>query len=468
MTTSWMQTAWDQTTALVATIALAGLMSSSDKLKLDRTIANANVVQYVSPTGNDANDGLSAGAPITLETALNRAPKAWTGTNQIIMAAGTYTTATASYLIPTGTSYGEPLTLLASSFTTALTRTSTTISGVVVTDSTLSMTTDQYKGYVLRFTSGANAVSNIRYTIQSNTATAFTLCHLSLTPAPTAGDTFVVESPAVTWAHSGLRIEGPICALGIKFSSASSSAIISLANGAIASFEACESIGAGSVTIRTNAYFKAIGLQFGSGLGPGLASTSGGSANQYSCFYHHGSAGFTVSTKGAFYGSLIQAVTGTSGTISVISNSTASFLYLDTNQGINVSQASMMVANSTQVQKFTTAGSAIDGIKVDSGSYVEVRNALFTTISGDAIRCDGAGRFKAIAAGSITGSGVTGYGVRLLGGGNASMVVGSTVAGTAGNFKVGSLAAGTWAGLTAGVASADSGATSRGEWIECV
>lgn len=68
----------------------------------------------------------------------------------------------------------------------------------LINDTTKAFTQDQYKGYVLRMTSGA--ANNINTTIYANTPTA--LSTLSISPAPASGDTYqIYQSYTIDGTH---------------------------------------------------------------------------------------------------------------------------------------------------------------------------------------------------------------------------------------------------------------------------
>lgn len=190
---------------------------------------------YVDPVaGLDSNPGTQAKPLLNIETALALIPVSPRRKNRVVLLPGTHTFQNPDALITApwapqssprdASGRAEPLALVGSFTNEVGVRTITTASGtgVVVTDSTLSMTTDQYFGAWIRFITGA--ATGQRRLCFANSAT-------TLTPnAPFAaigiGDTFVVEKNAVTvtWPGDMLLLGAQINMIGIKWLAPTSAA----------------------------------------------------------------------------------------------------------------------------------------------------------------------------------------------------------------------------------------------------
>ncbi len=77
---------------------------------------------------------------------------------------------------------------------TLITSTTTTASGSSITDSTQTPTTDQYRGLMIRFTSGA--ASGINVGIQANNGAGTFTLQTTVSPAPGIGDGYIIYQPA--------------------------------------------------------------------------------------------------------------------------------------------------------------------------------------------------------------------------------------------------------------------------------
>jgi hypothetical protein len=156
-------------------------------------------IVYVSTTGNDGNDGLTAGtAWLTIDKAINNAPAMWTGKNRVYIAAGTYPLARST--LNTGMPIGkdaEPFFLIGvmadsglgvRSLAAGSTTTSLNVAGNV-------LVADALCGLRIRFLTGASA--GLTRTVSQNTTTTIGFMY-PLNSAPLASDTFVIETPATS------------------------------------------------------------------------------------------------------------------------------------------------------------------------------------------------------------------------------------------------------------------------------
>ncbi len=165
-----------------------------------------HVVYVNGDTGDDGNDG-SIGSPVlTIDAALALLPYQWKRKKRIVFQAD------GTYAGPTRIDVGIPSSVNAEPyiwvgrFTTLLSGTTTGSSSTTVTDSGLSMTTNEHVGKFIRFTSGP--ASGERFTIKSNTATVITVKRPGFSPGPGTGAAFVIEEPSVIIEHSYLSVVG--------------------------------------------------------------------------------------------------------------------------------------------------------------------------------------------------------------------------------------------------------------------
>lgn len=415
-------------------------------------------IQYVSPSGVDTNDGLSAGSPITFTTALARAPKAWGGVNQIMMAAGTYTVASNMNInpgVPVGSA--EPLTLVGTAADSGLgTRTSTTISGVVFTDSTLSMTTDQYAGYNLRVTSGA--ASGTIYNIRSNTATALTVYAASVSAV--TGATFVIESPGSVISHAGYKIAGgQICTLNVQFDSTTAAYVT---NNAIWYMERTRISGTGTWNIQDGACVRAVPLGLGGGTpsGPGLASVGSASTTilPLAFIWKDGNSTIAVDRNAGIDGSFFLRGTGT---LQLQDACHGFWGVVDSTKNVVIQRGSRVRGGSlSSIMSNISGGSKLT---VATDAWLSFSNLDVSSSASAGIDITGG---SAIFLNTLSGTGNTTYGILITQGGKCQVPsTVPTIVGTTNAFKVGGLAAAAWASLASGAATCDSGVTARNDLL---
>jgi hypothetical protein len=181
---------------------------------LDITTAALNL--FVDSAGSNSNTGLSGSPVQTLQAAINKVPKIIKHPVTITVGAGNFAGAVVTgFSVQAPSAYDTANSYLHIQGTYQDVKSASTLTGftaasgatfAVATDSTASMTVDQYKGMFLEVTSGTGSTSTLarpaRWLITSNTATAFTLTGSGLT-APAAASGYKVVRPA-TFINSGL------------------------------------------------------------------------------------------------------------------------------------------------------------------------------------------------------------------------------------------------------------------------
>jgi len=171
------------------------------------------VDMFISATGSDTANGTSAAPLLTLDEAARRiGASGYTNYCHYQHAAGTYVLASNAVVsLPCGTGdTSEPPVILGTAVDSGLgsrtTSGATNGSGstfATVTDSAGGLVVNAWKGYILRYTSGAQI--NKEFVIASNTANVFTLCGSQTSPVN--GTTFVVLAPGTIY-RSGNGVIG--------------------------------------------------------------------------------------------------------------------------------------------------------------------------------------------------------------------------------------------------------------------
>jgi len=172
-------------------------------------------------TGSDNNPGTPLRPTLTLDAEFaivarqTGAGRGWASWCHMNAAAGTYTLAASAIVVPPASSGigPEPPVLVGAMADSGLG--ARTVAGssagagatfATVTDTAGGLVVNAWKGYFLRYTSGAQAGK--QYLIDANTANVFTL--VGTQSVPVNGDTYVVESPAtiVRTANNILLVNG--------------------------------------------------------------------------------------------------------------------------------------------------------------------------------------------------------------------------------------------------------------------
>jgi hypothetical protein len=208
---------------------------------------------YVDPTGSDSNNCTAAITPcLTLQAAVAKLPPQWKQKARIIFAAGTYTI-TGVYNLRVGTPIGagEPLVIQGAMEDSGLgerTITGVTTYGsgyvVSVTDNILAPTLDQYEGYFLRMTTCAAGAACVGLTrlIRGNSTGGqfeFNIGSDSSTIKPAVGDKFVIEKPSSIISYNNKFVissigngaptssfQGSVIFNQLRFSSTASAAVL--------------------------------------------------------------------------------------------------------------------------------------------------------------------------------------------------------------------------------------------------
>ena len=192
-------------------------------------IALQPLTLYIDPTGSDSNNGLDPSTPLATPGAAWLLLTSSTRFNYgfIQCAPGTYSfdAATGGVYVngSNGKAQATPPLFIGAFSNEVGTRTTTAAdpNGVVLTDSSLTMTPNQYKGLWVVCTSAANAVNvGARMQIAANDATSVTMS-LPL-PAPVSiGDQFEIQQPTVIFQLNRSCLFGYatnfVGFLGIKF-----------------------------------------------------------------------------------------------------------------------------------------------------------------------------------------------------------------------------------------------------------
>ena len=172
--------------------------------------ASADVFLYADATlGNDANPGTQALPVQTFDKMCTLIPSNWRGNIQAIFAPGQYDI----NRIAAGGGpimFGDPLgaegysLAFVGAFTNEVgTRSASTGSlGDSITDNTLSLTLNQYRGYYVSQLPGSSSAGNCRMIIGNTTGGQFFVNDPFDNPV-VAGDQFVIQKPAVTWNVTG-------------------------------------------------------------------------------------------------------------------------------------------------------------------------------------------------------------------------------------------------------------------------
>jgi hypothetical protein len=172
-------------------------------------ITDQDWIYYADPAGDDGNACTDALHPCkTFRAAWDKLPDHWAGKARIVLAAGTYTeSGEQTFDFGGQLGGGEPLVIqgpMVDSGLGELTITSVATYGsgyvVSVTDSSVSPTLDEYKGYFLRMTTcaaGAGCVGMTRIIKGNSTGGQFdlNLGSTSSSVKPAIGDKFVIEKP---------------------------------------------------------------------------------------------------------------------------------------------------------------------------------------------------------------------------------------------------------------------------------
>jgi hypothetical protein len=200
----------------------AGVMTAGDKSKLDNCIAvGLNTVLYVSPSGNDNNNGNQAHPFKTARKALSQWPFLFTGKCEIHFAPGTYIEPNLIEInvpLPSGSGANIPgLPTLIGAMTSLVGNKAATAAdpgGYVFTSTAITAAVDQYFGQTLYCVSGANAGQS--RLIAGNTAHAFQVTE-GFETGIAIGDVFQIQSSAVTLKFDGgLNVYGPSPFLGLQ------------------------------------------------------------------------------------------------------------------------------------------------------------------------------------------------------------------------------------------------------------
>jgi hypothetical protein len=429
-----------------------------------------DVLQYVdASTGNDANPGSQALPLKTLEAALSRAPALWRGKNRIILAAGNYDitdiNGTGQRIISVGEGVGpdaEPLVIMGSGFTNVLgDRTATSGTANDVTDSTLSMTVDAHVGATLLVLSGAQA--GYRKMIRGNTATQFDF-NDSMPGVMGAGDRFRIERPSAVLRclpAFQLSVVGPnpsnlipsLILKGLKLDA-------TMTPGAFINFDGIGVLatsvelalgGSGSNWVIEGQGMVAANAAIGQ-LCPDILTSFEFASGMY---VHAGDGfnGLNIGDQSEFSGFLVIRDTGIIGGV----NSYLGLINLDAkNSQIYLFEGGQMThspftSKAGRMRACATSATRPGGITLDQGARATFLEGI--DIGG------GAGDGVWVGHGSyaylkqVIGTGNAGFGVNVQKASSVDVLdanTGTTITGTGGNAKVGTLAK-TWANIAAGV-----------------
>ena len=420
-------------------------------------------VRYVSTTGNDLNDGLTTGSAWTsLDKAVDNAPAMWTGKCRIYVAAGTYTYTKRALVsgIPIGR-LAEPFVIVGEMVDSGVgTVTCAAGSTTTVFNTSTTLVNDAHYGARIRFLTGAN--TGLTMGIVSNSTSAISVLVSTNTQqvhpvAPALGDTFVIERPGTVIRIGSSNVSFLIMSngttprlvgagnismgfYGIKWILGGLTWM--LVNGAKTSlcFDSNE------VVLGTLASNSKICVEFGAGINTrNLAFLSGYNDGDAALPFIGNSTMSSIFIQGAFpTGPSCALYTQHLGRLEYFTSliTDKASVHLCYQEGVSgawniragsiyLTEAAILVPYDNIVidgQGLTTVGISVEpNCRLMSPYPISISN-----VNGDAISLRGS--LETLS--TLTGTGNSGYGIRL-GAGAIAKVASSTIAGTAGDIIVG-------------------------------
>jgi hypothetical protein len=378
---------------------------------------------YISTTGNDGNPGTFALPMRTPRAAWLKATTGrWGGRNQIVAAAGTYTLDTANGISYAGAmgveGNGSPISIVGDVTDEQGTRTVTSASatGTVFTDSTLSMTTDEYVGATILCVTGANA--GRRAHIRSNDATSLTLQN-KFPNAISIGNTFKIQRPSVIFtipaASSAIfgHTNGYIGLKNIKFSFTASTSTLVVVDGASVCCEGVEmAMNGGSIIV------NGFGRLLNPSTGPwaqDLTNNPFSSLRACGVFFNGGSGGSILVGNQAVLGG--PAGAGLHVFSSVLTSTLGAGSRIQLQNPIGVSSG-FSLTNNSYLQITDGNAGALPGafsappafasltspIILSNGSYADISQLALTNMTGPCIKVDKLSRATLVTVTGTTGN----------------------------------------------------------------
>ena len=365
-------------------------------------------VAYVGPGGNDSNSGADSGhAVATIAKALSLLPSSHRRASQVILTGDMTEVEEIVFTVPKPVGPNATPTEIRAPFVTVIAdRASTGASGNTLIDSTLTRSTDDLKGYVLRCTTGSNAGNSS--TIIGNSATVMTVDGF-ITP-PTSGDHYVVERYGATLTHHGAELTGSSSALivrGIKLVSAGRQWRIG--PGAI-----CHLVGGESDLASGQMIVDAGGALVMGGVDDEDAYES--------CYVHGGddTAGLVVDAGARLEGALVIDDTG------VLILGRALLTSIDSsNCAVDVQGGQFEVDGTSHMRT--------KGVVLESGTNAKLSNVDISGVTGNPLV---AKEGSYVALNNVTGTSNSGVGINCFGSARVKIGTGVTITGAAGDIKI--------------------------------
>lgn len=341
--------------------------SRGDLLKDRQYRTNADLNLFVDPTGNDTNACTSTGtaACLTLQGAINKAPKLLRHRITITVAAGNYAgvhisgftidpsiqTATAGILFDAALVNVTPATGTATGTATAGTAGSGTTYGTL-TDGAQTWTINNLRGRMVTITAGTG-VGTIR-TVCSNTATVITIC--GTWTAPNGTSVYAVQTNGAIITSATSQVPN---ALGT----------VNVAGGAVQLLDNNTNAASSEIT------FRNIGIS----IGASSAVIANGGGTQLQILQSEIAAGVSLLTNGTFVTFTVVSYASASSAISVSTRAEAiviNSLVSGASGGVIVGSAARALTSNVQFIGLTNASLAY----INSGSVGQV--------SATSVRCD--------------------------------------------------------------------------------
>lgn len=407
-----------------------------------------NPTIYMDPAGSDTNHGLTSDLPIKTLAALAKKIRGAVGIVTVRLAAGSFALPSGQVLNLPDVAQGYVYlrgTATASGLGTRTASSGTSGSGVTfgtVTDTTGGLTTNAWKGWILRFVTGANAGA-MRF-VRSNTATVFSIVGV-FASAISNGDTFVIEKPGTTitctnhthWNSQKMVIDyvdfQPTSTKAIAFSGEVTLNEVWLSSGGTLGGIRCHT---GILNLGASPDAQADNLA--SNIYSGLAVTA---------------SARLASINGGVINALKSAFLGTNGNVVFTGKSLGVFVNCAFDAGSSLAISSTGCTGSVIQCRFDGTGGTVGGIAVAGQSNCLISTCDVSNTTGNGVS------FTQGSTGvvtTLTGTGNSLYGLSALTGSRvtATNPGSNTLTGTSGDVQVGALGAKTWT-LINGALAAD-------------